>query len=114
MGEFKRGEQTSWDLDEEIRTWKRKEAVLTGGGDGKESKEDEELTPILGSLKHAELGDSSKQVGPEAGCGEVRGDMGEQGPAEPIVSHEDITMHYLPFFLYICNDCASLKALFLY
>ena len=33
MEEFKRGEHTGWDLDEEIRTWERRAAMLTGGGD---------------------------------------------------------------------------------
>ena len=93
MGEFKRGEQTSQDPDEQIWTWKIREALVAAGGDGEESeeKEEEESTPIAGSLKHAKLGDSSKQARAKAGAGDVLGDMGEQGPAEPVASHEDIT-----------------------
>ena len=35
MGEYKRGEHSSWDPDEEIETWRKREAVLTGGGSTK-------------------------------------------------------------------------------
>ena len=40
---------------------------------------------------HAELGDSSKQVDPEVGTGGVAYDAGLKEPAEPVMSHEDIT-----------------------
>ena len=86
--EFKRSEQTSWDPDEEIWTWKRREAVLAGGGD--ESKEDDdESTPMAGSPKRIKLGD--KQAEPKAGIGDVPGDVGKQGYVEPVASQTDIT-----------------------
>ena len=40
---------------------------------------------------HVELGDSSKQVEPEARIGDVVGDAGSKGAIEPVVSQEDIT-----------------------
>ena len=38
MAEFKTGEHSSWDPDEEIRTWEKRKAMLAGG----EVFEDEE------------------------------------------------------------------------
>ena len=31
MAEFKRGEHSSWDPDEEIRTWEKRKALIAGG-----------------------------------------------------------------------------------
>ena len=31
MGEFRRGEHSSWDPDEDIRTWEKRATVLAGG-----------------------------------------------------------------------------------
>jgi len=39
MAEFKRGEHSSWDLDEEIRTWEKRQTLMAGG----DVSEDEEL-----------------------------------------------------------------------
>ena len=89
MEEFKKGEHTSWDPDEEIQMWKRWQAMLDGGGD--ESEEDEELAAMIRSPKQSELGDGSKEAKPEAGVGNVSGDVGKQGPIEHVVSQEDIT-----------------------
>ena len=85
MKEFKKGEHTSWDPYEEIRTWKRWQAVLDGGGDA--SEEDEESVPVIGSPKLTEVGDSSKQSLLEVGAG----DVGNKGHIEPFVSQVDIT-----------------------
>ncbi|KAL5583527.1 hypothetical protein UlMin_015969 [Ulmus minor] len=49
MEEFKRGEHASWDPDQEIETWRKREAVLAAGED--ESDADEEETPAAGSPK---------------------------------------------------------------
>ena len=56
-----------------------------------EEEEEDESTPVVGSLMYVELGDSSKQVYPEAGIGGVAGDAGLKEPTKPVVSHEDIT-----------------------
>ena len=40
MEEFKKGEHASWDPDQEIWTWKKRDAVLARGGD--ESREEDE------------------------------------------------------------------------
>ena len=42
MGEFKRGEHSSWDPDEEIRTWDKRAAVLTGGEASKDEEDEDE------------------------------------------------------------------------
>ena len=47
MGEFKRGEHTSSDPDEEIRTWEKRKVDLAG---------EDELAPDMGSLKQVEMG----------------------------------------------------------
>ena len=43
------------------------------------------------SPMHVESGDSSKKLYPEEGIGGVAGDSRLKEPAEPIVSHKDIT-----------------------
>ena len=50
MEEFKRGEHASWDLDQEIKTWKKREAVLAVGEDESDAEEEEEA-PAAGSPK---------------------------------------------------------------
>ena len=42
MGEFKRGKHSSWDPDEEIRTWDKRAAVLVGGEASEDEDEEEE------------------------------------------------------------------------
>ena len=56
MREFKRGKHANWDPDQEIHTWKDREAVLAKG-DGEESDKEEDE---FGSPKHVELRNSSK------------------------------------------------------
>ena len=63
--------------------------MLDGGGD--ESKDDEESVLVIRSPMHAELVEGSKEAELEAGAGDVSGDVGKQGPIEPIASQEDIT-----------------------
>ena len=60
MGKFKRGKHASWDLDQEIQTWKDREAMLAKGDD-EESKEKDELTLIV---------ESPRQVKPEIATAE--------------------------------------------
>ena len=55
MGEFKRGEHSSWDPDEEIETWRKREVVLAGvesASDGEASED--EGTPVVESPKQQE------------------------------------------------------------
>ena len=59
--------------------------MLDSGGN--ESEEDEESALVIGSPKLAEDGDSSKQSMPEVGAG----DVGNEGPVEPVISQVDIT-----------------------
>ena len=63
--------------------------MLNHGGD--ESEEDKESALVIGSPRQAELGEGSKEAEPEAGAGDVLGDVGKQGHVEPIASQEDIT-----------------------
>ena len=53
MEEFKRGEHAGWDPDQEIETWRKREAVLAAGEDESDAEEDEE-TPAAGSPKTQE------------------------------------------------------------
>ena len=91
MREFKRREHSSWDPDEEIQTWEKRAAVLARDADASEDENEEESALPVGSPKPVELGGGSKQVKFDAEAKAAFGDLGEQGPVEPAVSHEDIT-----------------------
>ena len=55
MGEFKRGEHSSWGPGEEIETWRKREAVLAGvesASDGEASED--EGAPVVESPKQQE------------------------------------------------------------
>ena len=54
MGEYKRGEHSSWDPDEEIETWKKREVVLAGGEAASDEEEDDEGAPAVESPKQKE------------------------------------------------------------
>ena len=54
MGEYKRGEHSSWDLDEEIETWKKREAVLAGGEATSDEEEDGDGASAVESPKQKE------------------------------------------------------------
>ena len=56
-------------------------------GDEESNEEEDESTLVVGSPMHVELWDSSKQVDPEVGTG----DVGTKGSVEPVMSQEDIT-----------------------
>ena len=68
--------------------------MLAKGDEESEEDEEDELTSMAGSLVHAELGDSSKQVEPEVGAGDVAGDAGNKEDVKPVVSQENITKDY--------------------
>ena len=53
MGEFKRDEHAKWDPDQEIQTWKDREAVLAKGDEEESDEEEDESTPMAGSPKQA-------------------------------------------------------------
>ena len=54
MGEFKRGEHSSWDPDEEIRTWDKKAAMLAGGEASEDEDDEDELAPVAEGPEQAE------------------------------------------------------------
>ena len=92
MGEFKRGEHSSWDPDEEIETWRKREAVLAGvesASDGEASED--EGAPVVESPKQQE-----EEVVPELGesAAGTEGAVPEPDdaatPEDPAASAEDI------------------------
>ena len=56
-----------------------------------EEEDDDESTPIVGSPRQIELGDSSKQAKLEVGAGDVAGDAVAKKIVKPVMSQEDIT-----------------------
>ena len=64
MEEYKKGEHTNWDSDQEIQTWKKREAMLAAGEDAtdEEDEDEEESASAVGSQKEVVLGGGSKQV----------------------------------------------------
>ena len=68
MGEFKRGEHSSWDPDEEIETWRKREAVLAGGEVVSEEEEDDEGASVIESPKQKEDDVVPEQGEPDAGA----------------------------------------------
>lgn len=85
MGEFKHSEHSSWDPDEEIETWRKREAVLAGGEDESGAKEeDDEGAPVVGSPKQ-------KEIEPDAGAEGVVPELEDvAAPGDPAASAEDI------------------------
>ena len=84
MEEFKRGEHVSWDPDQEIETWRKREAVLAAGEDESEADEEEE-TPATGSPKTQETVTDPGRVEPETGA-----ELVAPEPEDAAVSAEDI------------------------
>ena len=84
MEEFKRGEHASWDSDQEIETWKKREAMLAAGEDESDAEEEEEA-PAVGSPKTQEMVTNPEQVEPDAGAEPVAPE-----PEDPAASAEDI------------------------
>ena len=86
MGEFKRGEHSSWDPDEEIEIWRKREAVLAGvesASDGEASED--EGAPVVESPKQQE-----EVVLPELGE-PAAGAEGVVPEPEDAAAHEDPT-----------------------
>ena len=92
MGEFKRGEHSSWDPDEEIEIYRKREAVLAGvesASDGEASED--EGAPVVESPKRQE-----EEVVPELGesAAGTEGTVPEPddvaAPEDPAASAEDI------------------------
>ena len=75
MGEFKRGEHSNWDSDEEIRTWDKRAAMLAGGVASEDEEDEDEPAPVAEGLEQAEGVDSrsaelnvrATEVAPESG-----------------------------------------------
>ena len=84
MEEFKRGEHASWDPDQEIETWKKREAVLATGKDESDADEEEEA-PAAGSPKTQETVTDPEHVEPDAGAEPVVPE-----PEDVAASAEDI------------------------
>ena len=83
MGEFKRGEHSSWDPDEEIETWRKREAMLAGLEAASDEEDDDEEAPVVQSPKQQE-GDVVSELGePAAGAEDVVPE------AEVAAAHED-------------------------
>ena len=78
MEEYKRGEHASWDPDQEIETWNKREAVLAAGKDASDAKE-EEAAPTAGSPKSQEMGAGPEQVEPDVGVEAVMSEPTETG-----------------------------------
>ena len=76
MGEFKRGEHSNWDPDEEIRTWEKRAAVLAGGEALEDEDEEEEQAPVAEDSKQAELVDPLSTE-PDVGATEVVPEFGK-------------------------------------
>ena len=91
MGEFKRGEHSSWDPDEEIETWRKREAVLAGLDAASDEEDDEEEAPVVESPKQQE-GDTVPELGePAAGAeGVVPEPEDVAGHEDPAAGAEDI------------------------
>ena len=66
MREFKRGEHSSWDPDEEIRSWDKRVTVLAGG-EVFEVEEEEVSTLALGSPNEGDHRTEPEPVAPIAG-----------------------------------------------
>ena len=92
MGEFKRGEHSSWDPDEEIETWRKREAVLAGAesaSDGEASEE--EGAPAVESPEQQEA-EVVPELGEPADGAEDAVPEQQVAPAheDPAASAEDI------------------------
>ena len=84
MAKFKRGEHSSWDPNEEIRTWEKRQALIAGG-EVSEDEEVEEAAPAVGSPKPKEMGLDPKQAELDVGAEAVVPE-----PTEMAASAEDI------------------------
>ena len=85
MGEYKRDEHSSWDPDEEIETWKKREAVLAGGEAASDEEEDDERAPAVESPKQKEV-----DIVPEQGESDAGAEVVAPEPEDATASAEDL------------------------
>ena len=85
MGEFNRGEHSSWDPDEEIRTWDKRAAVLVGAEASEDEEDKDEPAPVAEGPEQAE-GVDPGSTEPDVGAMEVAPES-----REVAASAEDIT-----------------------
>ena len=76
MVEFKRGEHSSWDPDEEIQTWEKRKAVLASSEVSEDEENEDESAPAVESPKQVE-GIDPVNVEPDVGAKEVSPEFGE-------------------------------------
>ena len=92
MGEFKRGEHSSWDPDEEIEIWRKREAVLAGvesASDGEASED--EGAPVVESPKQREEEVVPELDKPAAGTDDAVPEPDDAAaPEDPAADAEDI------------------------
>jgi chromosome segregation ATPase len=67
MEEFKKGEHADWDPDQEIETWRKREAVLAAGEDESDA-EGEDEAPAVGSPGTQEAVADPEHVEPDVGA----------------------------------------------
>ncbi|KAL5580129.1 hypothetical protein UlMin_012571 [Ulmus minor] len=89
MAEFKKGEHSSWDPDEEIRTWERRQTLMAGG---EVSEEEEVEEAALAAESPKQKDDVAPEQGePAAGAeGVVPEPEDAAGTEDPAASAEDI------------------------
>ena len=85
MAEFKRAEHSSWDPDEEIRTWEKRKALIAGGEVSEDEEVEDELALVAGSLRPVEMGVDPEQSEPDVGAKEIVSE-----PVEEAASAENI------------------------
>ena len=104
MEEYKAREHVNWDPDQEIKTQRDKEAVLTKGAEEEDTNEGES----------SPMAESPKQAKPEMGTNDKVKDAGPDEPVDPIKIQVDIAKDYTCIYFFIClyifDDCASSNA----
>ena len=88
MAEFKRGEHPSWDPDEEIRTWEKRQALMAGG-EVSEEEEAEEAALAAESPKQKEDDVVPEQGEPDAGAEGVVPEPEDVAAPEDLAAGED-------------------------
>ena len=85
MAEFKRGEHSSYNPDEEIQTWEKRKVVLASGEVSEDEENEDESTPTTESPKQVE-GVNPGSTEPNVGATDVTPESGEvAASAEDIV-----------------------------
>ena len=107
MEEYKKGEHASWDSNQEIETWKKKEAMLAAGEEvTDEEEDDEESAPAMGSLKQLEMGVDPERGEPDGGLRKSYPSLGRRLRALK-------TLPGISLYIFcVYDDCASLEVSF--